>query len=146
MTESFKQMHCKKCGREMSYDFRISNKSWLEANGKKSGVLCAHCTLESLGLRVWNITEDKDSIPRIIHLNITFCCFEDFLKRALFPKTKILNPLPTDAKLIHFKIDHNHQTVHLFYQSVLSGTKIAEGQMLENVPVTDIIFETIDDN
>lgn len=55
-------MKCNKCKRKMSYDYDIDKKYWLKANGKEGGVLCAHCCLESLGLKIWNITPQNDTI------------------------------------------------------------------------------------
>ena len=125
----------------MSYDFRISNDKWLASNKKDGGVLCAHCCLENLGLKVWNITEDKDTVFKIIHLELSYHCFEDFLKSEIIPKTKLHNHLPKDAKLIHIKIDSNHQSIHLFYESATRGTELIEGQLLEEAPITEILFE-----
>ena len=133
----------------MSYDFRISNEKWLEANKewlksneKKDRVLCAHCCLENLGLNVWNITKDKDTAFKIIHLELSYYCVEDFLKSEIIPKTKLHNPLPKDARLIHIKIDSNHQSMHLFYESETRGTELIEGQLLEEAPITEILFES----
>ena len=65
------KMTCKKCKRKMSYDYRMKDDDWLKANKEKGGVLCAHCCLEKLGLKVWDIvkadsTIDKQKILKVL--------------------------------------------------------------------------------
>lgn len=50
-------MTCKQCKRKIEYDFHIAKKWWLKANKKEGGVLCAHCCLNNLGLKIWTIKE-----------------------------------------------------------------------------------------
>ena len=64
-------MKCRKCKRIIEYDFQLPNKIWKEAwkksgaigiNSKRDGVLCAHCTLNSLGLKIWIISQTHKKV------------------------------------------------------------------------------------
>lgn len=58
---------CGHCGKPMHYAFMINDKQWREAWRKagvpwrEDGILCAHCCLQALGSKPWNIKESREN-------------------------------------------------------------------------------------
>jgi len=58
-------MICKSCGVKMKYDFQVDDQTWKKAwkkigkpkTNRPDGVLCAHCFMNALGLKVWKVRE-----------------------------------------------------------------------------------------